>query len=390
MRILALNPYAAGSHKAFFDAWHDHSRHDWTILELPGWNWKWRMRTGAIDLAARVSELVGAGHAWDLVLCTDMMNAAEWRGLAPPAVGRLPLVIYFHENQAAYPASAERGTDPRDVHFILTNMVSALAADEAWFNSAYNLRTFTEGLASTLAPIPQGPGSGLIERVASRARVEPPGVDDALFAIGRATRAPGPLRILWAARWEFDKRPAVFAEALELLAAGGIDFVVDLLGGPSEIEERKSNGASPASEGEGVMRAFRARLGSRVRRFGQAASREDFVSALAEADVIVSTAAHEFFGLAVVEAVAAGAIAAVPRDLAYPEVLGEGWPLFHDGTPEDVCGKLETMARRVADTGTPWPGDPSVGRARVERYRWSARGAAMDAALERVAASHRP
>ena len=81
--VLALNPYAAGSHRAFFDGWCARSRHDWTVVELPGWNWKWRMRTASVELADRARALWADGTRWDGVLCTDMMNAAEWRGLAP-------------------------------------------------------------------------------------------------------------------------------------------------------------------------------------------------------------------------------------------------------------------------------------------------------------------
>ncbi|MCK4372451.1 MAG: DUF3524 domain-containing protein, partial [candidate division Zixibacteria bacterium] len=35
MKILALEPYYGGSHKAFLDGWSSRSRHEWTILKLP-------------------------------------------------------------------------------------------------------------------------------------------------------------------------------------------------------------------------------------------------------------------------------------------------------------------------------------------------------------------
>ena len=47
---------------------------------------------------------------------------------------------------------------------------------------------------------------------------------------------------------------------------------------------------------------------------------------LKESDIFISTADHEFFGIAAVEAVAAGCIPVVPEHLAYPEVLSE----FHN------------------------------------------------------------
>ena len=63
MRILALEPYYGGSHRAFLDGWVAHSRHEWTVLELPAYKWKWRMRHAAITLADRVAALRVAFHS---------------------------------------------------------------------------------------------------------------------------------------------------------------------------------------------------------------------------------------------------------------------------------------------------------------------------------------
>lgn len=38
-------------------------------------------------------------------------------------------------------------------------------------------------------------------------------------------------------------------------------------------------------------------------------------------DLIISTANHEFFGISILEAIAAGAYPVLPKMLAYPEVL---------------------------------------------------------------------
>jgi 2'-5' RNA ligase len=59
----------------------------------------------------------------------------------------------------------------------------------------------------------------------------------------------------------------------------------------------------------------------RVGHWGFASSRAEYAAVLAGCDVVVSTAAHEFFGVAVAEGVAAGCWPLCPDALAYPEVF---------------------------------------------------------------------
>ena len=82
--------------------------------------------TAPTPSAAQIAEMLDDGSAWDAVFCTDMMNLAEFRGLAPVAVRGTPTIAYFHENQLTYPS---RTHDDRDLHFAFTNMISAVAAD---------------------------------------------------------------------------------------------------------------------------------------------------------------------------------------------------------------------------------------------------------------------
>jgi hypothetical protein len=41
MRILLIEPYFGGSHKAWAQGYVTHSRHDVTLLTLPARFWKW-------------------------------------------------------------------------------------------------------------------------------------------------------------------------------------------------------------------------------------------------------------------------------------------------------------------------------------------------------------
>ena len=122
MKILALEPYYGGSHRAFLDGWSSRSRHDWTIFELPATKWKWRMRHAAVTFASDVAGSMKDGRQWDVLFCSDMLNLAEFAALAPPSVQRLPKVVYFHENQLTYPT---RFPQERDYQFAITNMTTA-------------------------------------------------------------------------------------------------------------------------------------------------------------------------------------------------------------------------------------------------------------------------
>ncbi|MCP5112365.1 MAG: DUF3524 domain-containing protein, partial [bacterium] len=162
MRVLALEPYYGGSHRAFLDSWISGSRHQWTLLTLPPYKWKWRMRHGAVTLAGEIGERLATGESWDLLLCSDMLDLAAFRGLAPGPVHALPSVAYFHENQLTYPVQVER---KRDLHFGLTNLTTAPAATCVWFNSAFHRDEFLGAIPRFLKRMPDFQPFGSEKRI---------------------------------------------------------------------------------------------------------------------------------------------------------------------------------------------------------------------------------
>jgi glycosyltransferase involved in cell wall biosynthesis len=366
MNILALDPYHGGSHRAFLRGWSAHSRHTWTVLDLPPRKWKWRMRHAAVTFTEELRERCAGGESWDLLFCTDMLNVAEFRGLAPPPLRELPCVAYFHENQLTYPF---RYTGERDFHFGFTNMTTALAADQVWFNTAFHREDFLSALHGVLKRMPDYQPLEAVGRIRGKSQVHPPGIPP---MPRRPRRRAGPLRIVWAARWEHDKNPDDFFAALRLLRGQGVPFGLSVVG-----EQFKD--APP------VFEAARREFADVIDRWGYQATRAEYEAALLDADVFVSTADHEFFGISAVEALAAGCYPLLPKRLAYPDLLGlDQDPIaatfFYDGTIPDLAAQLADAGQRLG-TDTLWPIDPTWGMQRARRFTWPVRAAEMDGEL---------
>jgi len=366
MRILALEPYYGGSHKAFLEGWSVRSRHEWTLLGLPARKWKWRMRHAAIAFAEQVAPRLEAGERWDLLFCSDLLDLAGFRGLAAAEVGRLPAVAYFHENQLTYPVRHE---SERDYHYGFSNMTTGLAARQVWFNSAFNRDSFFGALTDVLKKMPDYQPLDAVARIREKSRVWPQGVAE--FP-ARGPRKPGPLRLLWAARWEHDKDPDSFFAAVELLRQQGSDFRLSIIGEQfREVPE--------------VFERARREFEGHIDRWGYQESRTEYEAALLEADVVVSTAAHEFFGVSIVEAVAAGAYPLLPHRLAYPEIFGaddvtSGDSFFYEGGAQELARRLAVLGERV-EHGDLWQGDAQRGRRAVQRFSWARLAPLLDLSL---------
>ncbi|MHC4264713.1 MAG: tRNA-queuosine alpha-mannosyltransferase domain-containing protein [Planctomycetota bacterium] len=344
MRILALEPYYGGSHKAFLDGWINKSEHNWTLLSLPAYKWKWRMRHSAIHFAGQVALRAREGQSWDLLFCSDMLNLAEFLGLTSKVIQKLPSIAYFHENQLTYPVRIE---DERDYQFAMTNLTTALAATEVWFNSSFHRDSFLQALEKLLKQMPDYQPIKTIEKIRSKSAIHPPGIEDIQSP---AQREAGPIRILWAARWEHDKNPEDFFEALKILKKSGTEFRLSCIGQQfRDIPE--------------VFNQAKEHFAKYIDSWGHIDSREEYINTLQQADVIVSTANHEFFGITVLEAIAAGCFPVLPKRLSYPELIGLGKlsaaeQFFYDGSVQELSNKLQGFAQKIMKKSL-WPKNPN-------------------------------
>ena len=324
-KILALNPFHGGSHKSFLETWIKNSSHEFTLLTLAGTQWRWRLHFSAVDFSRQIKKLYDAGERWDAVFCTSMMNVAEFRGLTP-FLTNTPITVYFHENQLTYPEST-------NVKFSLdrcmVNILSAYTADQVWFNSDFHKNDFLSSAVKLLKAKPDSPIE-IISEIKEKSSVQYQGISEAFFQEPKNTFSD-PVKLVWASRWEEDKNPGLLFKALGLLKKKGLDFRISILG-----EEMKTR--MPCFE-EGKQE-----FSKEIIHFGFAASKNEYMRILKEADVFISTADHEFFGIAAVEAVAAGCIPIEPDHLAYPEVLQEYSEFFYKPQSSvSLAGRIEML-----------------------------------------------
>jgi len=299
--VWLIEPYYAGSHQAWADGYQAHSRHAMHLLTLPGRFWKWRMQGGALTLA-RMAQ--ARDERPDLILASDMLNVPLFLALAGEHVAGVPVAFYFHENQLTYPLQPG---EKRDLHYGFINFVSALRADAVFFNSSYHMAAFFDELPRLLKHFPDYNELWAVDALRAKSQVLPLGLDLARFDAHRSTLTGRPL-ILWNHRWEYDKAPETFFRAMYALVKEGLDFGLLLLGQsfrnrPDEFIEARE------------------RLPERIVHFGYAADAAAYSRLLWQADVVVSTALHDFFGAAIVEACYCGCFPILPRDLAYPELI---------------------------------------------------------------------
>jgi glycosyltransferase involved in cell wall biosynthesis len=305
LRIALLEPFLGGSHQQWAEGLQRHSRHEIRIFGLPDRHWKWRMHGGAVSLARAY---LASGFQADLFLATDMLDLTTFLSLTRRAAAGVPALLYFHENQLAYPWSPG-DPDPslqRDHHYSFINYTSALAADALLFNSAYNQDSFLQGLPAYLRMYPDAQELGTIPELVAKSQVLPLGMDLRALDAARQEKSSGqPPLVLWNHRWEHDKGPEEFFAALMALADEGVDFRLAVLG------ERFKQ--VPA-----VFAQAREALASRIVHWGYAADQAAYAQWLWQADVLPVTGRQDFFGGSVVEAMYCGVRPLLPRRLAYP------------------------------------------------------------------------
>lgn len=341
MNISLIEPFFTGSHAAWATSYAKHSKHQVDILSLSGNYWKWRMHGGAVTLAQKY---LASDTSPDLLIVTDMLDLTTFLALTRHKTAHLPVAIYFHEDQICYPWSlTDRDIlQKRDQHYGFINYSSALAADLVVFNSEYHYNAFFKELPRFLNQFPSPHVGDTVDTIKNKSCVLHLGVEMQKFDrhefqnVRESTPVRPPL-ILWNHRWEYDKNPEDFFQALFTLDEQGMDFRVAILG------EHFRNQYP-------IFETASKKLGDKIVQYGYAKDFADYAQWLHCADIIPITSRQEFFGASLVEAVYCGCYPLLPKRLTYPELFSyETYPdLFYQNFEELVkklAGALQNIDR---------------------------------------------
>lgn len=366
-----MEPFYGGSHQAWADGYAAHSGHEVHLVTHEDEAWRWRLRGGALTLADDVAATVAETGPPDVVLVSDMVNLPALLGFARRSIGAAPVAAYFHENQLLYPVKGG-GEPDRQIAFI--NWLTLAAADVVLFNSAFHRDNLLAELPRFLDQAADDRHLDHLATVEARSEVLPVGVDlSELSPARRPPAGPAPPLVLWSHRWEWDKQVDRALRMLVGQAEQGVAFRVALLG------------EQPDTLPKEVAASVRA-LGDRVVHQGHL-PRAEYIDVVLQSDVVLSTAKQEFFGIAMVEAMAAGCVPVLPDDVSYPEIVPEQWhsAALHDwraGGPVEhlhaVLADLPAAKQRVAGLADA-----------MRQYDWSVMAPRYDDRLEQLAADHR-
>ncbi|MBC7259106.1 MAG: DUF3524 domain-containing protein [Chloroflexi bacterium] len=361
MRVVLLEPYFTGSHRAWAEGYQAASReHAIEIWPMEGRFWKWRMHGAALELASRCQ---GMEQDPDLLLVTDMVNLPYFLGLTRPRFADTPIAAYFHETQLSYPLAPAAS---HDLTYGFMNFMTGLCADWVFFNSAFHREQFFDELPRLLKHFPDYNHLETVPQLRAKSSVLPVGCDLRRLDAARESAPPRtrPPLVLWNQRWEYDKQPEVFFRALAILAEEGVPFRLALAG---ENFRQKPQEFLQAKE------AFAGRLVH----YGHADA-DEYARLLWQADVVVSTAIHEFFGIAIVESIYCGAWPLLPKRLVYPELIP---PSLHE---THLYEDFEDLVRRLRQILlNPTPPAPAL-REAMRRYDWACMAPEYDRALTAV------
>lgn len=342
-RILLLCAYAAASHQLWSSRLQRlFPEYAWTSLTLPPRHFNWTIRGNSLLWAFTEQQILQ--QPWDVLIATSMVDLSSLRGFVP-ALTRIPTLVYFHENQFAYPQDAHRADN---VEPQLVPLYAALCADRIVFNSQFNRSTFLQGANDLFRRLPDAIPAAVIRRLEDSCVIPVP------VPTPVAERAPrlaaNILEVVWNHRWEYDKGIDLLLALCREMHASRLPVRLHIVGEqfrqhPQEFQQINV-----------LLQEHAACLQMARGQFGYITGRANYEQLLANCDVVLSTARHDFQGLAIQEACMQGCTPLTPNALVYPEYLSEPFLYELADTPRASAMTIAAKLQR-------WQADRSEGKA---------------------------
>jgi glycosyltransferase involved in cell wall biosynthesis len=229
------------------------------------------------------------------------------------------------------------------------NYTSALTADALWFNSEYNKRSLLEALPAFMNAFPDD-NTIDVDGLKSKSTVMPIGLDINLIINHTSKKDNESPVILWNHRWEYDKNPELFFQTLIEINQEKVDFRLLVLG-------------SKTKKYPPIFDQAEKELSHKILHFGPLKMKKEYFNTIGSAHILPVTNDQDFFGISVVEGIAAGIIPLLPKGLAYEEHLDpKEFPDLFYRSPQEFKEKLRTLILTLPDYKL---------RNKMEKYDWA-------------------
>lgn len=354
-RILLLSAYDAVSHQQWRHTLCSmFANNQWTCLTLPARYFSWRVRGNSLSWAFNHRRELTDNH--DLLIATSLTDLASLRGFVPE-LAAIPTLLYFHENQFAYPLTNKQH---HSIEPAMVNLYSALCADHLAFNSDWNRRSFLQGVASLLNKLPDHVPNGLLQQLTDKSSVLPVPLPDTLFLPHVYAQPDGQaqqdcVEIVWNHRHEYDKGPDLLLATINQLISRGVRFRLHLLG------QRFRQRPEEFDQLEQLLQTYYPRHNIRPGINCYISDRHSYLQLLQQADIVLSTARHDFQGLSMLEATALGCFPVAPDALAYPEYFDAGslYPVDAPDVTIQACAAADLIVKHALQRDAHRSGAPA-------------------------------
>ncbi|XP_035208965.1 glycosyltransferase-like domain-containing protein 1 isoform X1 [Stegodyphus dumicola] len=332
-RILLIEPFYGGSHKQVIDLIYCLFPSISSIHTMPAKKWHWKALTSPLHLAQTIPK----EHDFCVLFASSVLPLAEFTALRPD-LARLHKIVYFHENQLVYPVQERK---QRYFQHGYNDVLTCLVADKVLFNSYFNKESLLSNLSTFFNIMPDYRPKNLEDLIRPKCEILYFPIDipkrnvresGAVFqncSEKRKEKLQEKLHIVWPHRWEHDKDPETFFSVIFRLKDSGEDFYLSVIG-------------ETYSEKPKIFEEAELRLRENIINWGYKESKTEYFQVLHSADVAVSTAVHEFFGVSMIEAAYFGCYPLCPKKLAYPEIYPDKY-LYN--TPNQLYKRLKYFCK---------------------------------------------